>query len=139
MRKYLLSLGTLALVLFGAVPALASTTVKGTVNLTCMANATKTRDTATIAAWNTYSASISSALTARMNAANAAWVITNKATRQSAFRTLTTTYKNAVATAKLTLKNAKNVARNNYSTTAKTCGSVTVTSSELMIDIDTTL
>ncbi len=139
MKKILLSLAVGAMVI-SAAPAFAATSVKGTVNLTCMQTATKKRDTAMIAAWNTYSSAVSAALTNRMNASNAAWVITDKASRNAAFKTLKNNYSTAIRTARTNFKNSKSTAWTTYSIEAKKCGNISVTTTEdLTISIDTTL
>lgn len=89
--------------------------------VTCMQTAVETRDTAIIAAFDTYTTTVKAALTARKDALKAAWAVTNKKDRRTAIMTAWSTYKKALQDARAALKASKKTAWDAFKAASKVC------------------
>lgn len=73
---------------------------------TCMQNAIEARDTAVIAAANTFHTSLTTALTARKDALKSAWAMSDKTARKQAINTAWSTFRTAKHAAKEAHRNS---------------------------------
>jgi hypothetical protein len=89
--------------------------------VTCMQTAVETRDTAILAAFDTYATTVKSALTARKDALKAAWAITDRKERRTAIMTAWKNYKTAIKDARVALKTAKKTAWDAFKAASKVC------------------
>lgn len=105
----------------GGTPELLTTGAETTAVITCMQTAVETRDTAIIAAFDTYSAAVKSTLTARKTALKAAWAIADRKERRTAIMTAWKDYKTAIKDAKSALKTAKKTAWDAFKAASKVC------------------
>lgn len=88
----------------------------------CPQNAIEKRDTAVIAALDTYHASMKTALTTRKDAVKAAWSKTTVKERNESRRAANEAFKTASRGAHNTLKTARTTSWNTYKTEMKACG-----------------
>lgn len=89
--------------------------------LACMQTAVTKRDNAIISAFDAFSASAKTALTARRDALNAAWGIANRKERKAAIKKAWDDFKNATKTARRTLNQARETAWRQFKTDALAC------------------
>ena len=91
------------------------------VDATCMANAIDKRETAIIAAVDSYNAAVKSALSTRKDALKAAWAQTDKGKRKSALKAAWDSFKGTWKNAAATLKNSREAAWKQFQTDVKAC------------------
>lgn len=89
--------------------------------LTCMQNAVDVRDTSLLTAFDTYYASVKSALQARRAALMAAWAIQSKQERRAAITTAWNIYKTAWKNAQRALNTARNAAWHKFQDDKTAC------------------
>lgn len=87
----------------------------------CMQTAVETRDTAIVAAFDTYATAVKSALNTRKDALKIAWAITDRKERRTAIMTAWKNYKIAIKDAKSALKTSKKTAWDTFKTASKAC------------------
>lgn len=141
-RRLAQSAAVVGLAAMLAIPVLAQTNTNGNENATsntnapaehgrknkpaldpaCVITAVDVRDTAVMAAWDAYAASVKAALTARKTALDAAWGMTDAKARRGAIRAAWKNYHNAVKTAKKTLRDAKRAAWKTFKVDSRKCG-----------------
>jgi len=90
-------------------------------DLPCMITAVDTRDSAIIAAWETFSGSVKTALQTRKDALKAAWAKTDKKERKEAIKTAWNNYKSAIKTARKALNEARKAAWKKFNSDRKIC------------------
>jgi hypothetical protein len=90
--------------------------------VSCVISAVDKRDTAIIAAFDTYTSAARSALTVRKDALKVAWAIADTSQRKTAIRAAHKTYRSSVMTARNNFKNAKKTAWKQFKSDAKLCG-----------------
>jgi hypothetical protein len=96
-----------------------------TVNLTCMQTAVGVRESAIMAAHDTYAIDHKAGLTARKTALNSAWGLTDGTARKTAIRSAWGTWRSALSDARDDLKTDKKTAWTKFKKTAKeTCREV---------------
>lgn len=88
----------------------------------CMSAAVDVRDTAVLNAFDAYSVSVKSALTARRTALKAAWLVADAEDREDAVVKAWVDFKASFGTAKRTLRDARNNAWTTFKASRKTCG-----------------
>lgn len=114
-----------------AVPAFAETTTgtnsslkmerSQTVDGACMSSAVDKRDTALIAAFDTFSAAVKSAYTTRKDALKAAWLITDVTQRRAALKTAWEAFRKSQKAAREAFRKSKQAAWKQFKTDAKAC------------------
>lgn len=91
------------------------------VDLACMQAAVEKRDNAIIAAFDTFSVTVKSALTTRRDALKAAWGITDRAQRRAALRSAWSAFHVARRTAFRTFRSARHSAWVRFRADARAC------------------
>jgi len=109
------------------------------VNLSCMQTAVMVREDAVIAAWGTFSTSITTALNARKAALNTAWASSTATTTDSTHKTQRIAawakWKKASHDAHVAMKKARKAAWDTFRTTSKnTCRTSTANDEKLGAD-----
>lgn len=122
LRTRLALTATAAAVLATSVPLVAKLATP--TNLVCMQTAVEKRDNAIIAAWDTFSASMKSALTTRRDALKAGWAKEVRKDRRTALHEAWRAYKNARKAAREAFRNSRNAAWNTFRTEGKACKGV---------------
>ena len=107
---------------------------KRNVDMTCMQTAVMVREDAVIAAWGTFSTSITTALTARKTALNTAWASTTSTSTEGTLKTQRLSawakWKKASHDAHVALKKARKAAWNTFRSTTKNSCSTSAASEE---------
>jgi len=91
--------------------------------LACVQTAVQKRDGAIISAFGAFSTSVTSALTARMNALNTAWGISDKTARRAAIKKAWSDFSTATKAARKTLNQARLAAWKQYAKDVRACKS----------------
>jgi hypothetical protein len=89
--------------------------------VTCMQTAIEIRDTAIIAAVDTYATAAKAALTARKTALKAAWALADRTERRTAIKAAWDTYRKAIKDARTAFKTSRKTAWDTYKSDAKAC------------------
>lgn len=119
MKKILLAtLGTA--LLFGAFTPI-MTRAEATIDVPCAQSAVSVRETALIAAADTYHTSLTGALTTRSTSLQAAWAMTDGTARRAARQDARTAFKNTMTTARDTIKAARQSAYATFNTAIHAC------------------
>ncbi len=92
------------------------------VDASCMRPVVAAHEAALKSAFASFSASITSALSVRATAMDAAWISTNSTTRDEAVKAAREAFKQSEKTARETMKDARKTAMETYKTAAKKCG-----------------
>jgi hypothetical protein len=87
----------------------------------CMSSAVDKRDTAVIAAFDTFTASVKSALVKRKDDLKAAWALTDATARKTALRTAWQTFTKSHKGARDAYRKSKQAAWQQFRADAKTC------------------
>lgn len=93
-----------------------------TLNVTCIQNAVEKRDSAIIAAHNTFNTSITNALTVRKDALKAAWAKPTRQERTSARKAAYDTFKVSQKSAHEALRTVRKSSWSTFDTDMKVCG-----------------
>lgn len=93
-----------------------------TLNVSCIQNAVEKRDSAIIAAHNTFNTSITNALTARKDALKTAWAKGTRQERTSARKAAYDTFRTAQKNAHESLRSVRKSSWNTFDTDMKACG-----------------
>lgn len=104
----------------GFVPEL-TTRITPPTNIICVQNAVKVREASIGTAFTNFSSSISTTLTVRASALDAAWGTSDAKTRKTLRNEAWTNYKKANQTAKATFKTNKKAAWDTFKTASKAC------------------
>jgi hypothetical protein len=91
-----------------------------TVDLTCMQTAVNTRESAVGAAYTKHATHITNALTARKNALNSAWGMSDKTARNTAIKSAWKTYRDSKMSSRKDMNSARKSAWTEFKKTAKT-------------------
>jgi hypothetical protein len=89
--------------------------------LTCIQDAITTRDTALVAAYDTFSATVKNALTTRTGALKTAWAKSTMPEIQTALKDVWRAYRKSVTDARIALRKAKMAAWETFHTEKMTC------------------
>ncbi len=87
----------------------------------CMSSAVDKRDTAVIAAFDTFTASVKAALTKRKDDLKAAWALTDATARKTALRTAWQNFTKSHKSARDAYRVARQAAWKQFKTDSKTC------------------
>jgi hypothetical protein len=87
----------------------------------CMSSAVDKRDTAVVTAFDTFSASLKTALTTRKDALKAGWSQTSTDARKSALKAAWQTFQQSQKSAREAFRKSKQAAWKQFKTDAKTC------------------
>lgn len=114
---------TAKVTLLGAMLSLILVTpVSAALDLPCMVTAVDKRDTAVIAAWDTFSTSYKAALVARRDALKTAWNDTNKNTRRASVRNAWKAFRNTKKSTWRTRRSAIGAAWRQFNADRRACG-----------------
>lgn len=127
MKTFKVTLASTILGLLLAMPVSAVTyrTVQGAaVDLNCMVSAVEKRDNGIIVAWDTFSASMRSALETRRDALKAAWADSNQRTRRSSIKNAWKAFRSSRKNAWRTRRSAVFSAWKTFKAERRACGAV---------------
>ena len=145
--KLVSGLGTALMVATLALPVMADNSTSSTstprvvppFNVVCMQTAVDKRDSSVISAWDTLSAAIKSALSARQSDIKTAFGITDKKARKTAIRDAWKTHSKAARDARSAFKSARELAWKTYYADRRACGQAAVSDDSSNKSLDNSL
>ncbi len=108
-------------------------------NIDCFQKALEMRDTSIIAAVQTHSDSVLTALNTRKEALKSAWNITVAKERRTAINTAWNNYRKSIRDARTTMNNAKKTAWKTFYTSRKACGNTGAYDDQMGSGVDSQL